>query len=72
MSYIWPLALVVVSNIIYQICTKAVPEGMHPLVYSIAYQATYLFPEAILTLIVISLPPVTKAFAQIKRQAVEA
>ena len=31
MSYIWPLALVVVSNIIYQICTKAVPEGMHPL-----------------------------------------
>ena len=28
MSYIWPIALVVVSNIVYQICAKAVPEDM--------------------------------------------
>lgn len=28
MSYIWPIALVVFSNIIYQICAKAVPQDM--------------------------------------------
>ena len=30
-SYIWPLALVVLSNVVYQICAKSVPNGMHPL-----------------------------------------
>lgn len=30
-SYIWPLALVVLSNVIYQICAKSVPGGMNPL-----------------------------------------
>lgn len=30
-NYVWPIAMVVVSNIIYQICAKSVPEGMHPL-----------------------------------------
>ena len=30
-NYIWPLALVVVSNTVYQICAKSVPEGMNPL-----------------------------------------
>ena len=30
MSFIWPMALVVVSNIIYQICAKSVPEGVDP------------------------------------------
>ena len=29
-SYIWPIALVVLSNVVYQICAKAVPEGMNP------------------------------------------
>jgi drug/metabolite transporter (DMT)-like permease len=29
-SYIWPIALVVLSNVIYQICAKSVPEGMNP------------------------------------------
>lgn len=28
MSYIWPIALVVVSNIVYQICAKSVPKDM--------------------------------------------
>ena len=27
-SYIWPIALVVLSNVVYQICAKSVPEGM--------------------------------------------
>ena len=29
--YIWPIALVVLSNIVYQICAKCAPEGMDPL-----------------------------------------
>ena len=31
LSYIWPLALVVVSNIVYQICAKSAPASMNPL-----------------------------------------
>ena len=30
-SYIWPIALVVLSNILYQICAKSVPQSMDPL-----------------------------------------
>ena len=29
-SYIWPIGLVVLSNVIYQICAKSIPEGMNP------------------------------------------
>ena len=29
-SYIWPIALVVLSNTVYQICAKSVPGGMNP------------------------------------------
>ena len=28
--YVWPIALVVLSNIAYQICAKSVPGGMNP------------------------------------------
>ncbi|MCQ2557652.1 MAG: EamA family transporter [Oscillospiraceae bacterium] len=30
LSYIWPLALVVLSNVFYQISAKSVPEAMNP------------------------------------------
>lgn len=30
-QYVWPLALVVLSNILYQVCAKSVPGGMNPL-----------------------------------------
>ena len=30
LSYIWPLALVVLSNVLYQICAKSVPNDMDP------------------------------------------
>ena len=30
-SYIWPIALVIVCNIMYQICAKSTPAGMDPL-----------------------------------------
>lgn len=47
------------------------PEGMHPLVYSMGYQASYLLPEAVVTLIIISIPPVAKALTHVKKLAVE-
>ena len=28
--YIWPIALVVLSNIIYHVCAKSVPDGIDP------------------------------------------
>ena len=30
LSYIWPISLVVLSNTLYQVCAKSVPEGMNP------------------------------------------
>lgn len=45
------------------------PEGTPALVYSLTYQASYLVPEAIATLIVISLPPVTNALTHVKKMA---
>ncbi len=29
--YFWPIALVVVSNVMYQVCAKGVPSAIHPL-----------------------------------------
>ena len=29
-AYIWPLGLVIISNVFYQICAKSVPGGMNP------------------------------------------
>ena len=30
-SYVWPIALVILSNAVYQICAKSLPDGIHPL-----------------------------------------
>lgn len=30
-SYVWPMGLVVISNVFYQICAKSVPDKMNPL-----------------------------------------
>ena len=30
-SYIWPIALVVLSNTLYQICAKSIPETVNPI-----------------------------------------
>ncbi len=46
------------------------PEGTAPLVYSIGYQASYLIPETIVTLAIVSIPPVARALAHVKKQAV--
>lgn len=31
LGYLWPLALVVLSNTVYQICAKSMPENVNPL-----------------------------------------
>ncbi len=46
------------------------PEGMNPWVYSTLYQGSYLGAEGVITLIIISIPPVTKALETVKNQAV--
>ena len=43
-AYIWPIALVVLSNTLYQICAKSVPEGMNPLA---SLTVTYLIGAAV-------------------------
>ena len=43
-SYIWPIALVVFSNTLYQICAKSVPDGMNPLA---SLTVTYLIGAAV-------------------------
>ena len=30
-NYVWPIVLVILSNVFYQICAKSVPKGMNPL-----------------------------------------
>ncbi len=29
-NYVWPVVLVVLSNVLYQICAKSLPDGMDP------------------------------------------
>ncbi len=44
LSYVWPIALVVFSNTVYQICAKSAPKGMHPLA---SLTVTYLVTAAV-------------------------
>lgn len=47
------------------------PEGMNPWIYSMSYQGAYLGAEMVLTLVVISIPAVSKALSRVKEQAIE-
>ena len=44
LSYIWPLGLVVLSNVVYQICAKSVPGGLNPFA---SLTVTYLVGAAV-------------------------
>lgn len=44
------------------------PEGFSPLTWSLWYNLTYLAAEAIITVIIISLPPVKKTLEGLKKQ----
>ena len=43
-SYVWPIALVILSNVVYQICAKSVPENVNPFA---SLTVTYLVGAAI-------------------------
>lgn len=43
-------------------------EGWNPVLYSAVYNASYIAVEGIITLIIISLPPVKNALDQVKKQ----
>ena len=45
------------------------PEGTPAILYSLGYNATYIVPEAIVTLIIISIPAVAKALGIVKKNA---
>lgn len=46
-------------------------EGWNPLLYSIAYNAIYIFAEAAVTIVILLLPPVKKAMDIVKKEALE-
>lgn len=46
-------------------------EGWQPLPYSLAYNGSYIFAEAAITLVILAIPAVRKAFAQVKQLALE-
>ena len=43
-SYVWPMALIVCSNVVYQICCKSVPDGLNSFA---SLSVTYLVGAAI-------------------------
>ena len=45
------------------------PEGTPAIIYSLGYNATYIVPEAIVTLLIISIPAVSKALGQVRKNA---
>ena len=45
------------------------PEGMNAMIYSLTYNATYIIPELILTVIVLSVPTVKNALKTVKNMA---
>lgn len=42
------------------------PEGMNPVIYSLGYNASYIIPEMIITLILLSVPALRWAIVKIK------
>lgn len=48
------------------------PEGMNPMIYTLGYNATYIVPEAIATILVLFLLAFSNAIGEVKRMANEA
>ena len=47
-SLIWPIALIVFSNVIYNICSKEIPSGIHPFAaLSVTYIIGAIFSAAL-------------------------
>lgn len=46
--YIWPVALIIISNLVYHICAKSMPDGVNPFA---ALTVTYLIGAVISTVL---------------------
>ena len=53
-AYIWPIALVIASNTMYQVCTKSTPQGMNPFA---SLTVTYLVGAAVSAVLYLLLNP---------------
>ncbi len=53
-SYVWPIILVVLSNTVYQICAKSVPNGVNPLA---SLTVTYLVGAFVSCVLYLTLTP---------------
>lgn len=53
----------------YLFFKEYVPVGDHPIMYTILYNLTYIAPEAILTIIILLLPPIRHMVLQLKKIA---
>lgn len=51
----------------YVFFAEYTPEGMNLVLYAVGYNATYILPELVATLILISVPAVAKALNQVKQ-----
>lgn len=47
------------------------PEGLNPMIYSLGYNATYIVPEAVVTVALLFIPTIRKALIEVKRMATE-
>ncbi len=44
-------------------------EGWNPLIYSLTYNAIYIFSEAAITLVILAIPPVKEALSRVRKMA---
>lgn len=55
----------------YVFFSQWTPENTSPIVYSITYNATYILPEAIITIIILLIPAFSNGLKEVKRMANE-
>lgn len=55
----------------YVFFSQWTPENTSPIVYSITYNATYILPEAIITIIILLIPAFANGLKEVKRMANE-
>lgn len=65
MSYILPIVLIVASNIVYQLCTKAVPKSVDPLASLTVTYLTGAICSAILYFILNGVPDLIAEYKRI-------
>jgi thiamine transporter len=47
------------------------PEGLNPIIYSLGYNATYIVPEAVITIVILFVPVVRNGLNEVKRMTIE-